>query len=166
MSHSPPVKNQATSPNIPEIANIEVYITLHLNCFAQHNNFDFVYLFMQIKVETTGTDYAKDNNKKDNDNPSELAAPEASKTQRPQPYTTNTIDLVKKDDIKIMSAVVPVLSYAAPATFPPIEESVPIYSGGQPQPAAYPTTYQQGVDGSVYAVPNTVMYGYQTTVSE
>lgn len=94
-----------------------------------------------------------------------MAAPETVKTQRPQSYT-NSNEPVKKDDVKIMSAVVPLLSYAPPTTYPPIEESsVPIYSGGQPQPAAFPTAYQQGVDGSVYAVPNTVMYGYQTTVS-
>lgn len=70
---------------------------------------------------------------------------DVEKTPSPQPYSHSN-EPAKKDDVKIMSTVVPVLSYAtAPATYTPMEEGVQMYAGAQPQPAAFPTTYQQGV---------------------
>lgn len=58
-------------------------------------------------------------------------------------YTGN-----KKDEIKIVPAVVPVLGYSAapPNIYPPIEGGVQFVAGTQPtQPTSFPTTYQQGV---------------------
>lgn len=56
---------------------------------------------------------------------------------------------VKKDDIKIMPAVVPMLGYAAttgPNVYPPIDSGIQMFPGSQPAPSAFPTTtYQQGV---------------------
>lgn len=56
----------------------------------------------------------------------------------------------KKDEIKMMSTVVPVLGYtaaSAPNVYPTIESGIQMYPGAQPAPAAYPTTtYQQGVN--------------------
>lgn len=55
----------------------------------------------------------------------------------------------KKDEIKMMPAVLPVLSYAAapaPNVYPAIESGIQMYPGTQSGPTAYPTTtYQQGV---------------------
>lgn len=56
----------------------------------------------------------------------------------------------KKDEIKILPAVVPVLGYTSAAAhtnlYPPIETGVQLFTGAQPtQSAAFPTTYQQGV---------------------
>lgn len=55
----------------------------------------------------------------------------------------------KKDEIKMMPAVVPVLSYAAaPASnvYPTMDSGIQMYPGTQPAPTAFPTTtYQQGV---------------------
>lgn len=66
-------------------------------------------------------------------------------TPSPQPYIHSS-EPNKKDDMKMVPTVVPLMSYApAPTAYQPIEESVPIYSGAQPQPAAFQTTYQQGV---------------------
>lgn len=52
----------------------------------------------------------------------------------------------KKDEIKILPAVVPVLGYTAatPNMYPPIE-GVQLFTGTQSQPSTFPTTYQQGV---------------------
>lgn len=87
----------------------------------------------------------KDTTKRDLGVSTEPPISDTDKTPSPQPYT-NTNESTKKDDVKIMSAVVPVLSYAtAPATYPQMEEGMPIFSGAQPPPTAFPTTYQQGV---------------------
>lgn len=55
----------------------------------------------------------------------------------------------KKEEIKILPAVVPVLGYtttAAPNLYSPIETGVQLFTGAQPtQSTAFPTTYQQGV---------------------
>lgn len=59
-------------------------------------------------------------------------------------YTGN-----KKDDIKILPTVVPVLGYttaAPPNIYPPMDGGVQFVTGTQPtQPTSFPTTYQQGV---------------------
>lgn len=56
---------------------------------------------------------------------------------------------VKKDEIKIMPTVVPMLSYAAttgPNVYPPMDSGIQMFPGSQPAPTAFPTTtYQQGV---------------------
>lgn len=88
----------------------------------------------------------EDSNNRDQNISTGLSVSDVEKTPSPQPYT-NPNEPAKKEDVKIMSAVVPVLSYAAaPPTYPPMEEGVPIFSGAQPQPAAFQTTYQQGVN--------------------
>lgn len=55
----------------------------------------------------------------------------------------------KKDEIKMMPAVLPVLGYTAapaPSVYPAIDSGIQMYPGTQPAPTAYPTTtYQQGV---------------------
>lgn len=55
----------------------------------------------------------------------------------------------KKDEIKILPAVVPVLGYTtapAPNLYSPMETGVQLFTGAQPtQSTAFPTTYQQGV---------------------
>lgn len=56
---------------------------------------------------------------------------------------------VKKDEIKVMPAVVPVLGYTpapAPNVYSTLDSGIPMFSGTQPAPAHYPTTYQQGVN--------------------
>lgn len=71
----------------------------------------------------------------------------APNTTNPSVYTGN-----KKDEIKILPAVVPVLGYTAtapPNIYPPIEGGVQFVTGTQPtQPSTFPTTYQQGVSST------------------
>lgn len=68
----------------------------------------------------------------------------APNTTNPSVYTGN-----KKDEIKILPAVVPVLGYttaAPPNMYPSIESGVQFVTGTQPtQPTTFSTTYQQGV---------------------
>lgn len=81
-------------------------------------------------------------------------------TDKPPPSTSNSsaysstaatasATTNKKDEIKIVPAVVPVLSYttaAPPNIYPQMESGVQFVTGTQPtQPTSFPTTYQQGV---------------------
>lgn len=75
--------------------------------------------------------------------------PRAATIPTPPTNSTDAHGGAKKDEIKMLPAVVPVLGYttaAAPNIYPPIETGVQLFTGTQPtQSAAFPTTYQQGV---------------------
>lgn len=62
----------------------------------------------------------------------------------------------KKDEIKILPTVVPVLGYttaAPPNIYPPMDAGVQFVTSTQPtQPTSFPTTYQQGVSWSANCI--------------
>lgn len=73
-----------------------------------------------------------------------MISEKSQNTPSPNVYTAS-----KKEEIKILPAVVPVLGYTTtvpPNIYPPIEGGVQFVAGTQPtQPTSFPTTYQQGV---------------------
>lgn len=73
--------------------------------------------------------------------PSQMTNEKSQTKTNPHIYTGS-----KKDEIKILPAVVPVLGYTAatPNIYPPIE-GVQLFTGTQSQQTTFPTTYQQGV---------------------
>ncbi|XP_031619670.1 protein encore isoform X2 [Contarinia nasturtii] len=142
----PNVKSQSTSPNIP--------------CDSESYQ-------LSPSDQSTPTNIDENLNQPNNDakgavngTVNKVTTEKSQNTANPS-YTGN-----KKDEIKILPAVVPVLSYttaAPPNIYPPIDAGVQFVAGTQPtQPTSFPTTYQQGLDGSIYAVPQPMIYGYPT----
>lgn len=100
-----------------------------------------------MKVETLGALHVKENTKRGYGNGTGLPISDTEKT--PPPFTQDTVkisqDTVKKEEVKIMPAVIPVMGYnGAPSAYPPFDENIPIYTGAQPQAGTFPA-YQQGV---------------------
>lgn len=73
--------------------------------------------------------------------------------------TNNNIQEVKKEDFtKPVPSTIPVMGYTTTATGYSTIDNNSVFQG-VPN-GSYPTTYQQGADGSVYAIQQPMMYAY------
>lgn len=114
--------------------------------FIEEMTFSFSFFFRKDTVFRSPSVDVKDNNSYGTEASTMRPATKCVKLATESPIST---EYGKKDEIKMMPAVLPVLSYAAapaPNVYPAIESGIQMYPGTQSAPTAYPTTtYQQGV---------------------